>query len=385
MELNEAKHMLECPYCGSTILLEESDAVKIEKIRNERLHQDYEASLKYSTKPKEKKGGLIWLILAIFFGLYTFAFFGEDPISTIILSGVIALWSGGLWIATKKDILPDQQILRTLLKAAPFFLILAMTNDYSNHQEVAAAEADCAIVEAAFEESEAVAWTESTEAAEPESEEEYVLTKKDKERLALGESTYVWPSGPAADLLPVADYEYGHLEENTTRRVTLEVYHITQRDFTNYIKLCKEAGFTFYETMKKNVFKADLADHTHLEIAYTEDPHTFHSFKIKLETPIPMSDIEWPDHVLLDQLPAPPSLVGNLWALEEEKALIYLEGVDQEHFRAYIDTCIDMGFETEHVFDYIASLTFPGNDKKRLALTLKNWDVMQILIYDKES
>ncbi len=63
MELNEEKHMLICPYCGSSILMEESDAVKMEKIRNERLHQDYEASLKYMEKPKKKKSGIVWRIM----------------------------------------------------------------------------------------------------------------------------------------------------------------------------------------------------------------------------------------------------------------------------------------------------------------------------------
>ena len=55
MDYSEDKSMLVCPYCDTKIMLTESDEVKLEKIRNERMQKEYEASLRYSNPPKKKK------------------------------------------------------------------------------------------------------------------------------------------------------------------------------------------------------------------------------------------------------------------------------------------------------------------------------------------
>ena len=73
MTIDKSRSVLSCPYCGSTKIVADSDEVKMERIRNERIkdveiHKQDQEMEKWQANEVERKKSIMYSIIFIVFG-----------------------------------------------------------------------------------------------------------------------------------------------------------------------------------------------------------------------------------------------------------------------------------------------------------------------------
>lgn len=73
MTIDKSRSVLSCPYCGSTKIVADSDEVKMERIRNERIkdveiHKQDQEMEKWRAGEVERKKSIMYSIIFVVFG-----------------------------------------------------------------------------------------------------------------------------------------------------------------------------------------------------------------------------------------------------------------------------------------------------------------------------
>ena len=73
MTIDKSRSVLSCPYCGSTKIVADSDEVKMERIRNERIkdieiHKQDQEMEKWKAHEVERKKSIMYSIIFVVFG-----------------------------------------------------------------------------------------------------------------------------------------------------------------------------------------------------------------------------------------------------------------------------------------------------------------------------
>ena len=73
MTIDNSRSVLLCPYCGSTKIVADSDEVKMERIRNERIkdieiHKQNQEMEKWKAHETERKKSIMYSIIFVVFG-----------------------------------------------------------------------------------------------------------------------------------------------------------------------------------------------------------------------------------------------------------------------------------------------------------------------------
>ena len=73
MTIDNSRSVLSCPYCGSTKIVADSDEVKMERIRNERIkdieiHKQDQEMEKWKAHEVERKKSIMYSIIFVVFG-----------------------------------------------------------------------------------------------------------------------------------------------------------------------------------------------------------------------------------------------------------------------------------------------------------------------------
>ena len=73
MTIDKSRSVLSCPYCGSTKIVADSDEVKMERIRNERIkdveiHKQDQEMEKWRAHEVERKKSIMYSIIFVVFG-----------------------------------------------------------------------------------------------------------------------------------------------------------------------------------------------------------------------------------------------------------------------------------------------------------------------------
>lgn len=73
MTIDKSRSVLSCPYCGSTKIVADSDEVKMERIRNERIkdieiHKQDQEMEKWKAHEVERKKSIMYSIIFVIFG-----------------------------------------------------------------------------------------------------------------------------------------------------------------------------------------------------------------------------------------------------------------------------------------------------------------------------
>lgn len=79
------------------------------------------------------------------------------------------------------------------------------------------------------------------------------------------------PTNGIVERLPKADYEYGDVIRDSTDNIHFEVYQVSEKDFEDYIKKCRNNGFIVNYTKTDQVFYAKDEKGYDLSIFFDED------------------------------------------------------------------------------------------------------------------
>ena len=192
---------------------------------------------------------------------------------------------------------------------------------------------------------------------------------------------FEWPSIGLSQYLPNPPTSYGKIYTDDASRFNIEIYQVSQDEFENYVKHCKEKGFTVNITKTDSVFYSYHTERYKLDIFYLTEMETMEIF---LDAPEKMSEFKWPSSKVAQKLPVPPTLVGRVWSDTSDTFGVNIADISQESFSAYIDACMDEGFTVDYVRseNYFNARNIWGDE---VTLRLGVFDVMEVYISSRKN
>ncbi len=340
MDAEKNNTILFCPYCGSKELIKESDAVTIERIKNE-TYKDVELNkLKYEER-KEKRfeekeetqkfrsSKLNKAIIAslIICSLFCWVAFNDGE----ILSGIIGIiqiilfavaWLMGMKIIKEKK--PNMHILAAVLG---FLLVIPFLSAH-----------DIDIPK---------------------------ISKK-----------YEWPETGISTMLPKPKAKRGDIIINSDKEFYIRLDNVSEKQYNKYLKKCQEKGFTIESKTDRLGYEAYNNDKYKLSLRYLSG---FKDFSIKLYAPIDMKNINWPNSEIVQQLPVPKSTIGHIDSESSDSFTVQIGNISKSDFESYIDEC-KKSFSIDY---YIGDNNFSGDNSNgyHLSVEYKGNNTMYISIY----
>lgn len=192
--------------------------------------------------------------------------------------------------------------------------------------------------------------------------------------------TFEWPETGLSLFLPQPDSEYGEIKTDNNERFSFELYQATAEQFESYVKECKQMGFTIGETKTDSIFYSHNSEKYSLDIFYFDYDSTI---TVYLDAPMKMAEIRWPNNELVNQIPKPIYLVGNISTEKSDCFGVYIDSVSNEQFNEYVDECISAGFDIDYVRDddYFSAFNNRGT---HLSVEKEIFNVMCIFVEEKE-
>ena len=87
---------------------------------------------------------------------------------------------------------------------------------------------------------------------------------------AAAENDFVWPFGEIGNMLPKLEGKQGKLSWEDSDGLSMDLYDISTKEFTEYVKKCQEAGFNVDYSMRNNTYSAYNADGYDLYLSLNE-------------------------------------------------------------------------------------------------------------------
>ena len=173
-------------------------------------------------------------------------------------------------------------------------------------------------------------------------------------------STSGWPTEGLATLLPATESKERLFIRNSDTVLEVEVDDTYYSDTKEYIRQCKEYGFTLnmkeefystYPTTEEIEFAAYNSEGYYLVLA---NPGSV-DLKIWLFAPDAEQEIVWEHAILSQNIPEMSSAVGSIKTNTKEKLMIRVLNVTPAQFTGYCSLCADAGYaidtdETETTF-----------------------------------
>ena len=164
------------------------------------------------------------------------------------------------------------------------------------------------------------------------------------EKYQKDNATYTWPSSGLATLLPQPASNKGSIDANTTERFDASINKTSQADYSDYIESCKAKGF-IVDPDTSNGYTAFNDDGYKLSLSYYSSRE---QLAIELEAPMKMSPLAWPTMGAATLLPPAAATMGKIEADSASNFTAHLADMDKTAFNAYIDTCINAGYNVDY-------------------------------------
>ncbi len=191
--------------------------------------------------------------------------------------------------------------------------------------------------------------------------------------------TIVWNRLTMGDKLPDFGKTEAKVVWDNDNTLILYFYGITNTEFENYIDSCKNFGYSI-----------DIEDDGANFTAYNSEGYYLHlqylnwgdkKLTIDLEDPKDKDTIIWPNSAIVQGVPIPNHLIGEVSTEYDTSYAVYLVGVDESYFTEYVALCMESGFN----IDYSKSKTyFRGESTEGISITVeyKGFNTLYIWITD---
>lgn len=192
-----------------------------------------------------------------------------------------------------------------------------------------------------------------------------------------------WSTHKISEALPEPDSTKGTYETEDKDGTVVIVGDITPEGYTAYCQSCRDLGYTIDEDYFQYNFQAYNPDGYQVFIQYTIGNK---QLKISLNYPLDFKQITWPQFNIGVLLPEPPNLSGCVTSDIGWAYTVCIENMTREDFDAYIQDCIDAGFEN-NVRNYEDCYMAENADGERIDVTFKGFNIVRISItgaYDKD-
>ena len=314
LEIDSSKEYTECPYCGTKYsvsdLLGDTEAVRVEKIKSqaykevekgkqqiesERLRQEALKNEEEGVR-KFKKGALskLLVVFIIIDSLFTVLAFANGSIA----SGLVGLLGIALYILSFlfglriiKTKAKNLHIITTIVALILAFPFLALMGNKS-------------------------------------------VSKDYKD--------FDWNDIKLHEFLPEPKSHSGEIVRNKDDSLNMDI-KASESDFDEYVKACKEMGYTVETNETDGMYSAYNGDGYDLSLIFFDD-----YYSLDLEAPEKMGEIEWPDSKLAKMLPVPKSKTGKINNDSSDCLSVSVDKTSESDFKEYVKACKEKGFDVDY-------------------------------------
>ena len=341
IDVNTLEENVECPFCGTKYavsdLLNESDAVRIEKIKtnaqqkmeqeklkNEREQSKNQAEQDEVTKFKKSAFSKILLILFAFAVIFFFIRPGFLTKGLLLVQAVLLIVS---WLMGSKIIKAPVKGLHTILGIIAFVLIVPILSVGNGSSS----------------------------------------TKYEK---------IVWNDISMHDILPEPKSDKGRILTNDDDSLSMYICKSSKEDYSEYVENCKSKGFNEESTKNTNSYEAFNADGYKLSLRYYESDK---EYNISLNAPMEMKENAWVSTPLSKLVPEPSSKVGKVTSNSEKYFTYYAGNTSKDNFSTYANSVLNAGFSNDY---HSGDTSFDGKnaDGYKVSIYYKGHNVMEINI-----
>lgn len=194
-----------------------------------------------------------------------------------------------------------------------------------------------------------------------------------------GDPNFKWPEHELASMIPELSGKTGVVETKTEDTLKIILYDITESEIKSYISSCENSSYIVDSEKKDTSFNGFNADGYELIISYNE----MKAMTITLNAPMEFTKISWPSSGPADLIPKPSSNMGNISSDYDWTFSVYISGMSIDDFNAYVDKCLDKGFEKDYRYD--TSFSANKGDDIDLTVQYKGFNTVYINItnYDE--
>lgn len=154
-----------------------------------------------------------------------------------------------------------------------------------------------------------------------------------------------WDEMVLGEQLPEPPATKGEIHENSADRLWVDIKNVSDKQYADYVDACKEMEFTVDCVSNSSAYSAYNADGYKLSLSHYGDKS---DLSIKLEKPMEMSGISWPDSKAGNQLPVPESTIGKFAHEYDDNFFVYIGNTSKTDYNDYIKACSDMGFTVNY-------------------------------------
>ena len=194
-----------------------------------------------------------------------------------------------------------------------------------------------------------------------------------------------WEKMKLGNLIPEPPVTRGEFNENSDKKLWLELKEVSYDQYTDYVSACTEKGFTVEAKETSDSYIASNSESYHLDLHFYESfsDDNIGDLHIILEAPVnseEFSTISWPSSTAGGLLPVPNSTIGKFESESDNGFKVNIGNTSKADYDAYVSACMDSGFTV----DYDKKDTFYSAynaDKWHLSVSYEN-NIMNIEIYN---
>ncbi len=195
---------------------------------------------------------------------------------------------------------------------------------------------------------------------------------------------YVWPDNNLSAMLPKPQSDHGEIEINAADKFRMMVGGVKENDYNNYVEECIEKGFSLKvsRTDYEYYLMYNAYNESGAELTIRFLPH-LDEIEITMEGYGEFYEFIWSGRGLAALLPEPVSKLGIINSETEDSFRITVAETSITEFDKYVDACIEAGF-TEHQFRIEDSFSAENVNEVSIIVNYNVSNVMEILAYTPE-
>ena len=150
------------------------------------------------------------------------------------------------------------------------------------------------------------------------------------------------PETELSVLMPQIDGGKGEVVTNNSEYFSVTYLNISESEFEEYKKDCKEKGFTIDCESSGSLFDAYNEEGYNIRITYYSS-----EMHITVTDDLEMRAIVWPSSEVADLLPVPSSDYGNISSSSDSCLIVFIGDMTMDDYVEYVNECIQKGFDQD--------------------------------------
>lgn len=155
----------------------------------------------------------------------------------------------------------------------------------------------------------------------------------------------MWEDMTLGEVLPDPPSNMGHIIDNSSERLSVEITDMSEKQYNDYKKVCIEKGFDVDKDESGSNFTAFNNDGYKLSLDYRSYSE---EIRIDIEAPTEMGTIGWPDSEVGKIIPVPKSNTGKFSYERSDGFFVEVGNMTIDDYNAYVNECSSRGFDIDY-------------------------------------